>query len=43
MGHIIGRYLLIGPYKIRREGQDDPLILKYLTIVDPANVWFEMV
>ena len=25
---------LIGPYKIRREGNDNPLILKALTMID---------
>ena len=34
---------LIGPYKIRREGHDDPLILKALTMIDPATGWFEIV
>ena len=32
-----------GPYKIRREGQDDPLILKYLTMIDPVTAWVEIV
>ena len=32
---------LIGSYKIRRECHDDPLILKALTIIDPATGWFE--
>ena len=31
---------IIGPYKIRREGHEDPLILKSLTRVYPENVWF---
>ena len=26
----------IGIYEIRREGQDDPLILTYLTMIDPT-------
>ena len=30
----------IVPYKIRGEVQDDPLILKYLTRIDPPNGWF---
>ena len=34
---------LIGPYKIRREVREDPLILKALTMVDPATGWFEII
>ena len=32
---------LIGPYKIRRKGQDD-LICKCVTMIDPATGWFEI-
>ena len=32
---------LIGPYKIRRKGQED-LILKAVTMMDPATGWFEI-
>ena len=35
-------YIII-PYKIRIECRDDPLILKYLTMVDPATGWFEII
>ena len=41
MGHIISRSYR--PYKIRREVQEDPLILKYLIMLDPATEWFEIV
>ena len=34
---------LIGPYKIKREGHDEPLVLKALTMIDPATGWFEIV
>ena len=34
---------LIGPYKIRGEVQDGPLILKDLTMIDFNNGWFEIV
>ena len=34
---------IIDPYNIRREGHDDPLILKSLTVIDPATGWFEIV
>ena len=34
---------LIGQYKIRREGHDEPLILKALTIIEPSAGWFEIV
>ena len=34
---------LIGPYKIRREGRDAPLIIKALTMIDPTTRWFEKV
>ena len=27
---------IIGPYKIRREGHNEPLILKALTMIDPG-------
>ena len=32
---------LIGPYKIRRKGQED-LICKCVTMIDPATGWFEI-
>ena len=32
---------LIGPYKIRIKGKD-PLILKYVTMIDPVTRWFEV-
>ena len=32
---------LIGPYKIRRKGKND-LVLKVVTIIDPATGWFEI-
>ena len=32
---------IIGPYKIRRKGKDT-LILKYFTMIDPINGWFEV-
>ena len=34
---------LIGPYEIRREGNDEPLLLKSSTMIDPATVWFEII
>ena len=34
---------IIVPYKFRREGHDDPLIIKYITIIDPKNGWCEIV
>ena len=34
---------LIGPYKIRREGHDETLVLKALTMIDPETGWFEIV
>ena len=34
---------LISQYKIRREGHDDLLILKSLTIIDQASGWFEII
>ena len=34
---------LIGPYKIIRLGQDEPLILKYLTMTDHSIGWFIIV
>ena len=33
---------LIGPYKIRKDGHDDPLILKALTMIDPTTGWSEI-
>ena len=33
---------LIGPYRIRGKGYDEPLILKALTMIDPATRWFEI-
>ena len=33
---------LIVPYKIIREGPDEPLIIKALTMINPANGWFEI-
>ena len=41
MGKSIGRYYR--PIKIRREGHDDPLTLKALTMIDPATGWFEII
>ena len=32
---------LIGPYKIRRKGEN-PLILKAFTMIDPVTLWFEI-
>ena len=34
---------LIGPYNIRIDGQDAPLILKSLTMIDSSTGWFEIV
>ena len=34
---------LIGSYKIRRQGRDYPLIIKALTMIEPATGWFEIV
>ena len=34
---------LIGPYIVRREGHEDPIILKSLTMIDPATGWFEII
>ena len=34
---------LIEPYRIIREGHDDPLILKSITMVDPMTGWYEIV
>ena len=31
---------LIGPYKIWREDNDEPLVLKFLTMVEPVTSWF---
>ena len=30
---------LIGQYKMRIKGHDDPLILKALTMIDPSTGW----
>ena len=32
---------LIGPYKIRRKGEE-PIFLKAVTMIDPATAWFEI-
>ena len=32
---------LIGPYKIRRKWRE-PLILKFVTMIDPVTEWFEI-
>ena len=32
---------LIGPYKIRRKGQE-PLVCRCVTMIDPATGWFEI-
>ena len=34
---------IIGPYKIRREGHEEPLILKYLTIIYMETRWIEII
>ena len=34
---------IIGPYKIRIEGHDDPLIQKDLNMIYLATGWFEIV
>ena len=34
---------IIGPYKIRIEGHDDPIMIKYLTMIEPETWWFEIV
>ena len=34
---------LIGPYKIKREGNDESLILKASTMKDLETGWFEIV
>ena len=34
---------VIRPYIIRREGHDDPLTLKTLTMIDPATGWFKKI
>ena len=34
---------LIGSYNTRREVHDDPLMLKALTMIDPATGWFKIV
>ena len=34
---------LISPFKIRIELQDDRLIIKYSTMIDPMTGWFEIV
>ena len=33
----------IHPYKIRREGHNDPLIIKALTVIYLTNRWFEII
>ena len=34
---------IIGPYKIRRERHDDPLVIKELTVIEPSIRCFERV
>ena len=34
---------LIGPYTIIIEGHEEPLILKYLTMIYPGTRWFEVI
>jgi hypothetical protein len=34
---------LIGPYTIKRENNKEPLVLKAVTMIDPATGWFEVV
>ena len=34
---------LIVPYNIIREGHDQPLIQKVLTMIEPGTRWFEIV
>ena len=34
---------IIGPYIVRIEACDDPIILKFLTVIDLSTGWFEMV
>ena len=34
---------IIGPYKIRREDPDDPLILIFETMIDPVTGWPQIV
>ena len=34
---------LIGPYKIITEGNKYPLVLKSLTMINPATGWFKIV
>ena len=34
---------LIGPYKIIRKGNDEPLMIEELTMVDPAIGWFKII
>ena len=34
---------LIGPYKLIRKVNYQPLVLKSLTVIDPTTVWFEIV
>ena len=33
---------LVGPYKINQKGCKKPLILRAVTIIDPATGWFEI-
>ena len=41
MGQIISRSYR--PYKIRREGHDEPLLLKSLNMIDQKTGWFEII
>ena len=34
---------IIGPYKVRREGHEEPLILRSLTMIYPITGWFKIV
>ena len=33
---------LIGPYTIKRKNNEEPLVLKAVTMIDPATGWFEI-
>ena len=33
----------VGPYKIRMDSCDDPLILIYITMIEPATGWFNII
>ena len=33
---------LVGPYTIRQKGKKDPLIMRCVTMIDPATGWFEI-